>query len=123
MDGLSFERPLVGLPVNLINLCSLILNLNAAIDAGETATLEEAKAHISQGDVFDWLRLTYKLDVGLLQDPDQRDGLEIVRGLQEICGGYSGQERRKWGIENNGLALLLAWSNELIQQSAMPGRI
>jgi len=36
--------------------------------------------------------------------------------LNEILGGYQGKEPRKWGIENNGLCLLLAWTNELIQR-------
>ncbi len=70
--------------MNLIKLSYLVLNLNAAIDAGDTATLDEAKVHIRSGDVFDWLRTAYKLGVSLLQNPDSRDGRDIVAGLQEI---------------------------------------
>ncbi|QDE27997.1 hypothetical protein FIV45_12300 [Paremcibacter congregatus] len=29
---------------------------------------------------------------------------------------YAGQHRRKWGVENNGLCLLLVWTNEIIQR-------
>jgi len=32
--------------------------------------------------------------------------------------GYAGNERRKWGIENLGLCLLLAWTNKIIQQGS-----
>jgi hypothetical protein len=41
-----------------------------------------------------------------------------VRHLQSIYGGYAGQERRKWGIENKGLCLLVAWTMEIIQQGS-----
>ena len=36
--------------------------------------------------------------------------------MQDIYYGYAGQHRRKWGVENNGLNLILAWTNEIIQQ-------
>ena len=38
--------------------------------------------------------------------------------MYQIFGGYAGNERRKWGVENLGLCLLLAWTNEIIQQGA-----
>jgi hypothetical protein len=41
-----------------------------------------------------------------------------VRHLKSIYGGYAGQERRKWGVENKGLCLLVAWTMEIIQQGS-----
>jgi hypothetical protein len=38
--------------------------------------------------------------------------------MYQMYGGYAGNERRKWGIENLGLCLLLAWTNEIIQQGS-----
>jgi hypothetical protein len=38
--------------------------------------------------------------------------------LQRMCNAYSGDERKKWGVENSGLCLLLAWTNEIIQQGS-----
>lgn len=35
--------------------------------------------------------------------------------INQTYGGYAGDERRKWGIENLGLCLVLAWTNEIIQ--------
>jgi hypothetical protein len=100
-----------------INLTFLVLGLNAAIDQGKTTTLAKAKEHIQTGDVFDWLNAEFSVDTSLVRG--RPEGLEIVQGLQAILGGYDGKERRKWGVENNGLALLLAWINELIQQRAL----
>ena len=105
--------------VLLLPLTSLILALNAAVDAGEKATLDEAKRHIRDGDVLVWLKARFKLDIGPAADPDRIDGKNIVRGLQELRGGYDGSERRKWGIENNGLCLLIAWVNELAQEEVL----
>lgn len=31
---------------------------------------------------------------------------------------YAGEERRKWGVKNSGLCLLVAWTNEIIQQGS-----
>ena len=37
--------------------------------------------------------------------------------LKDIYAGYIGQERRKWGIENRGLCLLVAWTATIIQMA------
>ena len=103
--------------MKLVNLTYLVLELNAAIDSGRYGDLspEEVKNHIEGGDIIPWTRerLGEGIDLSLLDEGTAR---EITEGLQRILGGYSGNERRKWGIENRGLCLLLAWANELIQQ-------
>jgi len=38
--------------------------------------------------------------------------------MHQMYDGYAGNERRKWGIENYGLCILLAWTNEIIQHGA-----
>ncbi len=35
--------------------------------------------------------------------------------LQAVKGGYAGDERRKWGIENRGLCLLISWSADMLR--------
>ena len=37
--------------------------------------------------------------------------------IGRIYDAYAGEERRKWGVQNQGLCLALAWTNEIIQQS------
>ncbi len=70
---------------------------------------------IESGDLFRWLGQQFegKIDLSLLK-PDVSS--EMNEKLNDILGSYQGQEGRKWGIENNGLGLLLAWTNELIQR-------
>ena len=61
------------------------------------------------------------IDLSLLLDRED-DELNFegnyVRHLQSIYGGYAGQERRKWGVENKGLCLLIAWTTEIIQRGS-----
>ena len=102
--------------MTLVELTFLISELNALLDRGEKASISETREHIRNGDTFAWLRKTYPglIDVSIYegQSPER----EISKQWQDILGGYEGRERKKWGVENNGLCLLLAWTNELVQQ-------
>jgi hypothetical protein len=100
-------------PLKLTELTSLILNLNAAIDSGRHAdvTMAEAKQHIEAGDVFPWLR-NRGVHFHILE---HETASEITKHFKSIQGGYGGNEWRKWCVQNSGLCLLLAWTNELIQ--------
>jgi hypothetical protein len=107
--------------MTLTELTFLILNLNSLVDGGhhEATPMEEAKEHIDRGDVFEWLSEKFKghIDLSIYRaDGDARR--EITKGLHDILGAYRGRERRKWGVENNGICLLIAWVNELVQQRA-----
>ncbi len=102
--------------MNLIKLTSVVLQLNAVIDSGDYdgISLEDVKDHIRQGDIVRWLQEhAPDADLSLLSDDDVREYGEM---LAAIDGGYAGSERKKWGVEKKGLCLLLAWTNELIQQ-------
>lgn len=108
-------------------------------------SVEEAEDHIRAGDLFVWLqdKLGNDIDLSLhtpvidLGAPEHLEGkeatewikgqvshskqakktqAEIIERLQGILEAYGGDERRKWGVQNSGLCLLLAWVNELVQQ-------
>ena len=101
-------------------LTLLILELNAAIDRGQSASLDEVHEHIRARDVFVWLKKSFT-DMDLspyLEGSYLAGSKEISEGWLRILDAYAGNERRKWGVQNNGLCLLLAWTNELVQQGA-----
>jgi len=106
--------------MTLIDLTYLILNLNHLVDSGfnKGVSLDEVEQHIAKGDVLDWLGKEFKGHIDLSIYRDRPSALEITKGLQDLLGGYRGRERRKWGVEHNGICLLIAWVNELIQQRA-----
>ena len=103
--------------MKLINLTYPIIEINAAIDTGKynDISVDEIKEHIEIGDVFSHISelAGEDIDLSLLDD---EVSAEITEALRDILYALGNQARRKWGVENSGLCLLIAWINELIQQ-------
>ena len=102
--------------MTLTNLTYIILELNAALDSGryDHVPMSAASQHIKSRDVIPWLkREAPEIDLSLLPEEVAE---EYEAALRDIYGGYGGGERRKWGVERRALCLLIAWTNELIQQ-------
>jgi hypothetical protein len=102
--------------MTLTNLTYIIFELNAALDSGkyDHVPMSEASQHIESGDAISWLkREVPEIDLGLLSEESAK---EYEAALRDIYGGWGGSERRKWGVERRALCLLIAWTNELIQQ-------
>lgn len=95
-----------------------IQELSDLVDKGLVHSIEEVNSHIENKDVIDWLESEYPfgtengLDLSLFARED-RDF--IHNELESIWGGYAGQERRKWGITQNGMCLLISWSTEIVR--------
>jgi hypothetical protein len=106
--------------MTLVDLTFLILGLNHLVDYGhhEGVTIEDVENHIERGDVLDWLDKKFAGHIDLSIYRGRPVAKEITKGLQDILGGYVGKERRKWGVAHNGICLLIAWVNELVQQRA-----
>jgi hypothetical protein len=101
--------------MTLPELTYLIFGLNGLVDHGFDVTIAEVHDHIEGGNLFAWLRRKFAGHIDL-SIHDLTSEQEIVLGLQDILCGYRGQERRKFGVEHNGLCLLIAWTAELIQR-------
>ena len=103
-------------------LTLLILQLNSLIDGGkyDDITIDEVHQHIDKGTILRFLRERAgdDIDLSIHLNTNTYDDFEdfYVKHLQSIYDAYAGQERRKWGIANMGLCLLVAWTNEIIQQ-------
>ena len=95
----------------------IILELNAALDTGkfDSIGIEQVAEAIRSPNLVAWIRRTVEsADLSLLGEPEISEYEQMMRDLQDA---HRGNERRKWGIENRGLCLLVAWTNELAQQS------
>ncbi len=105
--------------MKLLWVTYFILNINAAIDTGkyQDISVAEVEDHIDGGDLISYLRerLEGDLDLTFIKEPD---ALELNAKLNDILVAQRGNERRKWGIENSGLCLLVAWANEIMQREA-----
>jgi hypothetical protein len=92
----------------------LAFELNAMLDRGCVLNVEETRRHIDDGTIFDWLdaqlESTNDLD-GTPLDPVIRGAmLDVFRPLNHV------DARTNYGVEHNGVALVLAYCIEGIQQ-------
>lgn len=103
-------------------LTLLIVHLNALIDTGryDSITMDDVEIRIRDGSILRFLRerAGTDIDLSIHLDSSTYGNFErfYVTYLQSILDSYRGSERRKWRIENRGLCLLIAWTNEIIQQ-------
>lgn len=102
-------------------LTLLILQVNSLIDSGKYSdiSIEDIHEAIEEKRVLRFLkeRVGKDIDLSLHLGETSNNGFEkfFENQLYQIYGGYAGQERRKWGVSNFGLSLVLAWTNEIIQ--------
>ncbi|MDE0093273.1 MAG: hypothetical protein OXO49_02070 [Gammaproteobacteria bacterium] len=112
--------------VDLVLLTFLILQYNKLLDRGicNDITIEDVHNHIENGTILRFIdeearRVgdSLNLKIFLKAEADEQTFEEYyVKYLQATYGAYAGDERRRWGVENNGLCLLIAWTVEIIQQ-------
>ncbi|RZB33609.1 MAG: hypothetical protein SRB2_03875 [Desulfobacteraceae bacterium Eth-SRB2] len=110
--------------IKLTALTLLILELNHLIDSGKynKISIQDVHQAIEKKRIIPYLAETTRddSDFSLFSTDGPYSGFVEYyhEQMYQIYGGYAGNERRKWGIEHLGLCLLLAWTNEIIQQGA-----
>ena len=92
----------------------LAFELTALLDHGDTLSMEETKRHVDDGTIFEWLDLQ-------LKDPQDLDGTpvdpEVRRAMVKVFRSVNRVNSFDcFGVEQNGIALLLAYCLEGIQQ-------
>jgi len=108
----------------LLVLTLLILEYNQLIDSGKynDITIAQVSEQIEKKNVIEYLKKKTGNDSDFSLFRSDGSYAEYIKHyneqLYQLHGGYAGNERRKWGIENSGLCLLVAWTNELIQQGS-----
>ena len=110
--------------VKLTALTLLILEINHLIDSGkyDNISIDVIYKHLEDGTIFEYLKQTagQDIDLSLLINDSPYPGFKkfYIDNMQSMYNAYGGDERRKWGVEHKGLCLLLAWTNEIIQQGS-----
>jgi hypothetical protein len=105
----------------LTQLTLLILEYNHLLDTRkyDYITIKDIHREIKNRSVLRYIakEAADEADLSMYLDVEGNSDFEnqYAQQLQSIYGGYAGQERRKWGVENLGLCLLVAWTNEIIQ--------
>jgi len=95
-----------------IYLDDVIFRTNMLLDRGLTASFEEVHVSIQAGRIIEWLD-----DKGadmsiLLMDSMSDEKTLVVEALKLASTVRKGQERRKLGVQHNGLCLIIALASE-----------
>lgn len=90
--------------------------LTALLDRNEAADCSETGKHIEDGTLFAWLEERYGsgIDLSLYGEKDEREILELFASLED-----GADSARKFGVRHNGLALLVAYCFEGMQQARL----
>lgn len=106
--------------MTLVDLTFLQFQLIALIDAGrhQDVTFDDVYGAIDDDDLLGWMRSRFAshIDLSFYEGDRQASGREVQTAISRASEGIRGRERRKTGVEHNGLCLLLAFVTEAIQQ-------
>jgi hypothetical protein len=99
----------------------LLSEVLMAIDNNRVrVSLEEMRDTLQNGRLFQFFaRYRDEWDISLL---DREDREYLSRNLKDMALALEGRERRKFGVEYNGLCLLVGYLNELVQRSLVRGQ-
>jgi hypothetical protein len=101
--------------MRITNLTFLAFYLNGALDSGNYSDVsyQEVSGHIQKGTIFQFLqdRLGSDIDLSILDDVKRA---ELLGEWQSINNAIDA--RRKFGVERNGICLLVAYLLEGIQR-------
>lgn len=109
--------------VQLHAITMIMRNIAVVIDTGKYnhITISEVYGHIKDETVLTFISQFEEAHElrGILKS-DLWKGFDrfYTKSLLSIYNGYGGDHRRKWGIENSGLCLALAWTIEIIQMGS-----
>jgi hypothetical protein len=95
----------------------LILQLNSLVDAGKSLPITDVGTHIDDGSILEWLAHAFpgpELDLSIYQQSDLYKPAKMVDFLQRLHNAYG--PRKKFGVERNGLCMLIAYCNEAVQE-------
>lgn len=102
-------------------LAAVLQELSALLDTGlyDGLSLDEIYAHIQEDRILEFLSELGGTDtdfsVLLKTNTYGEFSTEYCAKLAAIMEAYRGDERRKWGVENRGLCLLISWTAELLR--------
>lgn len=101
--------------LRITNLTFLAFYLNSALDTGKYVgvSYREVAEHIEAGDIFEFLGTRLGNDIDLT-NLDAAKRAELIAEWQDMLHAVSA--RRKFGIEKNGICLIMAYVLEGIQR-------
>lgn len=112
---MNMEKP----PYSVINLAQIIFALSSLVDKGNTVPIKDVRDHAYAGDLWHYIGdLGAKHHLGFQaysSPPWEEFRAWYVGEISGNCRATEGSERRKYGIENNGICLLISYTAEILQ--------
>ncbi len=104
--------------MKIVKLRIFAFELNAAIDTGKYShiTTDEIRQRIESGDVFRYLESQFKSDADF-SALTKEDRKEMIDEWESMANAIDA--KRKFGVSNSGLCLLMAYALQGIQQRSM----
>lgn len=96
-------------------LSVFLYEVNVMVDQGEKESIDIVNQKMQNGAIVEYIAEKYKGKIDLSLLIDHPNGKQLNKMLQDFSNAHAGNERRKWGITNNGLCLLVSWTAELIR--------
>jgi len=98
---------------DLLKFTSLSFDLNSLLDQKKFIDIKKIEDHIESGNIFAFLKEKFgdEIDLSLYGEEDKKYLIEFFKNLLNAVDPH-----RKFGVENNGITLLLAYCIEGIQE-------
>lgn len=96
----------------------LIHELSYLLDKGISFSFEEVYTQIENKAFIDWLeeQFPWGSEIGIdFSNYKEKQRAYVHDELLKWYEGYVGSEKRKWGIENNGLCVVLSWCSQIVK--------
>lgn len=93
-------------------LDDLIFRVNILLDRGMSATFDEVYREIEAGTILEWLHGQGASLSIVLSDLMSDAKALVVEALKQAAASRKGDERRKLGVQHNGLCLVIALASE-----------
>jgi hypothetical protein len=96
-------------------LSMFLYEVNVLVDRGFKEDIETVNQYMQREEIVEYIANKYgdQVDFSLLLNRQWGKDLNVL--LRNMSDANAGNERRKWGIENNGLCLLVSWTAEIIR--------
>ena len=101
-----------------IYLDDVIFRTNMLLDAGLSASFDEVHGVIQSGRIIEWLDEKGADMSILLAESMSDEKVLVVEALKQASTSRKGQERRKLGVQHNGLCLVIGLALEAKAVSA-----
>ncbi len=99
--------------MKLQKLTYLLFIVNSALDSGKDIDIkfEEVRNHAEKQNFVGYLKVKLDRDLNLTAE----ETAELNEKIERLSNAVYDRERRKFGVENNGLCLIIAYLTEIIQ--------